>query len=371
MGELSELCTQIGLTCLYFGKNWKIRFTLDSELLDDISHKSGTERAICDSHVSSFTFMTHPTTDSVATLGIKQQTANFDYSKTPMSAGNLTVSKSNSGGVVLKFGSHTFVPFSWTQKKHRAVSDSSTEAEIISLDTGLRMEGMPALNLWDRVIDISFPNCRWFQACSSHTNTKHIMIHLEILIMYLKYAPFFSMRTALIHLRRQRSCNKDRETKSEFVQCVIHHAHIVSTWIVFMTAWIEIQRFRSTTSTQHSIWQTFSQKDHSQETDGQNWHYWSTSWRTPHWLKATCQSLLRLWILYFPSMSKRAGESFAASASAKQKPVHCTAMPTWTVTQYFHQITKLEATLSVKTCVSKIFKHSPWRLEHYHDPRWW
>ena len=93
-----------------------------------------------------------------------------------------------------------------------------------------------------------------------------------------------------------------------------------------MTASIEIQRFRSTTSTQNSIWQTFSQKDHSQGTDGHNWHYWSTSWRTPHSLKATCQSLLRLWILYFPSMSKRAGESFAASASAKQKPVHCTAM---------------------------------------------
>ena len=102
---------------LVFGQNWKTRFTLDSELLDDISHKSGTERATCDSHVSSFTFITHPTTDSVATWGIKQQTANFDYSKTPMSAGNLTVSKSNSGGVVLIFGSHTFVPFWWTQKK--------------------------------------------------------------------------------------------------------------------------------------------------------------------------------------------------------------------------------------------------------------
>ena len=28
----------------------------------------------------------------------------------------------------------------------------------------------------------------------------------------------------------------------------------------------------------------------------------------------------------FSSMSERAGESFAASASAKQKPVHCSAM---------------------------------------------
>ena len=76
----------------------------------------------------------------------------------------------------------------------------------------------------------------------------------------------------------------------------------------------------------------------------------------------------------FSSMSIRAGESFAASASAQQKPVHCTAMiarklttrmPTWTITQYFHQITNLEATLSVKNCVSKILKHSPQRrLEH-------
>ena len=31
------------------------------------------------------------------------------------------------------------------------------------------------------------------------------------------------------------------------------------------------------------------------------------------------------------SMSKRAGESFAASASAKQKPVHCTAMIAWRI----------------------------------------
>ena len=59
----------------------------------------------------------------------------------------------------------------------------------------------------------------------------------------------------------------------------------------------------------------------------------------------------------FTSMSKRAEESFAASASETQKPVHCAAMmrmPTWTVTQYFLEYRELEATPSVKTCVSKI-----------------
>ena len=40
--------------------------------------------------------------------------------------------------------------------------------------------------------------------------------------------------------------------------------------------------------------------------------------------KANCESLVRLWILY--SQSKLAGESLAAPASSKQKPVHCTAL---------------------------------------------
>ena len=42
-------------------------------------------------------------------------------------------------------GSHTFVPISWMCKKQTAVSHSSTEKEIISLDTGLRLDGLLAL----------------------------------------------------------------------------------------------------------------------------------------------------------------------------------------------------------------------------------
>ena len=36
-------------------------------------------------------------------------------------------------------------------KKQTAVSHSSTESEIISLDTGLRLNGLPALELWDLI----------------------------------------------------------------------------------------------------------------------------------------------------------------------------------------------------------------------------
>ena len=67
-------------------------------------------------------------------------------------ARHLEDAKSTSGGVLCIFGSHTFVPTSWMCKKHTAVSHSSTEAEVISLDAGLRMDGIPALTLWDLVI---------------------------------------------------------------------------------------------------------------------------------------------------------------------------------------------------------------------------
>ena len=50
------------------------------------------------------------------------------------------------------FGSHTFVPISWMCKKQTAASHSSTESEIISLDSGLRLDGIPALDIWDLIV---------------------------------------------------------------------------------------------------------------------------------------------------------------------------------------------------------------------------
>ena len=69
-------------------------------------------------------------------------------------AGDLEDSKSTSGGTLCVFGSHTFVPISWMCKKQTAVSHSSTESEIISLDAGLRIDGLPALELWDLIVSV-------------------------------------------------------------------------------------------------------------------------------------------------------------------------------------------------------------------------
>ena len=69
-------------------------------------------------------------------------------------AGDLEDSNSTSGGTLCVFGSHTFVPISWMCKKQTSVSHSSTESEIISLDTGLRLDGLLALELWDPIVSV-------------------------------------------------------------------------------------------------------------------------------------------------------------------------------------------------------------------------
>ena len=43
-------------------------------------------------------------------------------------------------------------------KKQTSVSHSSTESEIISLDAGLRLDGIPALDLWDLIVAVLHGN---------------------------------------------------------------------------------------------------------------------------------------------------------------------------------------------------------------------
>ena len=56
------------------------------------------------------------------------------------------------------FGSHTFVPISWMCKKQTSVPHSSTESEIISLDAGLRLDGILALELRDLIVAVLHGN---------------------------------------------------------------------------------------------------------------------------------------------------------------------------------------------------------------------
>ena len=146
VGELSQECSQIVLKCSYLARIgrpdilWSVNKFARSitkwtkacdkrlnRLISYIRH-SCEYKQYC--HVGN--------TAKQCRLGLFQDS---DF------AGDLEDSKSTSGGTLCIFGSHTFVPISWMCKKQTVVSHSSTESEIISLDTGLRLYGLLALEL--------------------------------------------------------------------------------------------------------------------------------------------------------------------------------------------------------------------------------
>ena len=84
-------------------------------------------------------------------MGHTAQHCRFGLFQDSHFAGDLEDSKSTSGGILCMLRSHTFVPLDSMCKNQTSVSHSSTESEIISLDAGLRMDGIPALDPWDLV----------------------------------------------------------------------------------------------------------------------------------------------------------------------------------------------------------------------------
>ena len=72
-------------------------------------------------------------------------------------ADDLAKSKSTTGCYLTLVGPNTCCPLTWMCKKQGAVSHSSTEAEIIALDTVVRMEGLPALNFMDCLLGVLHP----------------------------------------------------------------------------------------------------------------------------------------------------------------------------------------------------------------------
>ena len=85
-------------------------------------------------------------------VGNTAKQCRFGLSQDSDFAGDFEDSKSASGGTLCVFGSHTFVPLSWMCKKQTSVSHSSTESEIISLDAGLTLDGILALDVWDLIV---------------------------------------------------------------------------------------------------------------------------------------------------------------------------------------------------------------------------
>ena len=172
VGELSSTCSQIVLKCLYLARIGRPDILWS---VNKLARSITKWTKACDKrlnrlisyihHISEYKQYCHVgNTAKQCRLGLFQDS---DF------AGDLEDSKSTSGGTLCIFGSHTFVPISWMCKKQTSVSHSSTESEIISLDTGLRLDGLPALELWDLIVSVLWKyfscfrwigeTCEWFK----------------------------------------------------------------------------------------------------------------------------------------------------------------------------------------------------------------
>ena len=87
-------------------------------------------------------------------MGILPRSADWDCFRTLTLREILKIQNPLQGVTICVFGRYTFVPISWMCKKQTSVSHSSTESEIISLDTGLRLDGLLALELWDLIVSV-------------------------------------------------------------------------------------------------------------------------------------------------------------------------------------------------------------------------
>ena len=153
VGELSTVCSQVVLKCLYLARIGRPDISWSVNKFARAIAKWTRE---CDKRLARLISNIHHTYDykQCCHVGNTAQQCRLGLFQDSDFAGDLEDSKSTSGGTLCIFGSHTFVPISWMCEKQTSVSHSSTESEIFSLDTGLRLDGLPALELWDLIVSV-------------------------------------------------------------------------------------------------------------------------------------------------------------------------------------------------------------------------
>ena len=205
VGELSNTCSQIVLKCVYLERIGRPDILWSAKKLA----RSITKwTKACDKRLNRFISYIHHTSEykQYCHVGNTAKQCRLGLFQDSDFSGDLEDSKSTSGGILCVFGSHAFVPISWMCKKQTSVSHSSTESEIISLDTGLRLDGLPALESWDLIVsvfgNISHVSDRTGQPVKGKTNLKtksmscrtlilfHQMFNLQIVKLY-----FMCLRT--------------------------------------------------------------------------------------------------------------------------------------------------------------------------------
>ena len=155
-GKLAEISARVVLTCLYLASVGRPDLLWTVNLL---ARQVTKWTKACDRRMERLISYIHRNRDHthVNFVGDPPEDCFLALFQDASFAGDLMDSKSTSGGLLALVGPKTFVTLAWRCKKQTAVSHSSAEAEVISLDAGVRMEGIPALVLWDQIVEVLSP----------------------------------------------------------------------------------------------------------------------------------------------------------------------------------------------------------------------
>ena len=156
-GVLSAVCSQAVLKCLYMTRlaRPELYWTVNS-----LARCVTKWTVACDKRLYRLISFIHYNKTSVirSWVGDKPRDCKLMLFCDASFAGDLVGSKSTSGVLLCLVSNKTFCPITWLCKKQSATSHSSTEAELIALDAGLRLEGLPAMTLWDLILNVLDPD---------------------------------------------------------------------------------------------------------------------------------------------------------------------------------------------------------------------
>ena len=158
VGELSNVCSQIVLKCLYLARIGRPDILWS---VNKLARSITKWTKACDKRLNRLISYIHHTCEykQYCYVGNTAKQCRLGLFQDSDFAGDLENSKSTSGGTFVRFWkSYICSDKSWMCKKQTSVSHSSTESEIISLDARLRLDGMLALALWDLIVAVLHGN---------------------------------------------------------------------------------------------------------------------------------------------------------------------------------------------------------------------
>ncbi len=151
-GQLAPNACKVLMKCLWLGRLARPDII---KPIGDLSTKIQKWTANCDKRLYRLLCYIYATIDHRLVAHIADDTEHLRLSLFSDAdfSGEREHTKSTNGGLLALTGPCSFFPIAWISKRQTSTSRSTTEAEVISLAHGVFGEALPALSLWEKLLN--------------------------------------------------------------------------------------------------------------------------------------------------------------------------------------------------------------------------